>query len=193
MASHEDLDLIRLFGLSAEEASGLGLDPSVQLPRPAAPAPAERRLAAQPAPVAERRLAGRPAPVAQHRPGAHAERSAAARPAAPQRVEQCPQGAHAEPVAPEGAPGIVVPESVTRLGTRPVAEGHACSAGTERAGSAPLMSPHESTAALGAQGAHHSDRLAADRDPDRARRDSELALLAMFENPATCTSESLSA
>ena len=30
MASHDDLDLIRLFGLSAEEASGLGLAPSTQ-------------------------------------------------------------------------------------------------------------------------------------------------------------------
>src|SRR5919199_1532337 len=77
MASHEDLDLIRLFGLSAEEASGLGLDPSVQPPRPA---PSERRSAARgPAPVAPRR-----------------------------------SGAHAEPVAPEGAPGIVVPERATR-------------------------------------------------------------------------------
>src|SRR5436190_1186449 len=30
MASHDDLDLIRLFGLSAEEAGGLGLAPSAQ-------------------------------------------------------------------------------------------------------------------------------------------------------------------
>ena len=37
MASHDDLDLIRLFGLSAEEAGGLGLAPSTQAPR-AAPA-----------------------------------------------------------------------------------------------------------------------------------------------------------
>ena len=140
MASHDDLDLIRLFGLSAEEASGLGLDPSVQPPRPA---PSERRSAARgPAPVAPRR-----------------------------------SGAHAEPVGPEGAPVIVVPESVTRPGARPVAEGHACPrlvgeahaspqsserAGTERAGSAPLMSRHGSMAAGGAEGANRSDRPAAD-------------------------------
>ncbi|HKC76607.1 MAG TPA: Hpt domain-containing protein, partial [Chloroflexota bacterium] len=169
MASHDDLDLIRLFGLSAEEASGLGLAPSAQ---PPGPEPAERRSAARPAPVAPRR-----------------------------------PGAHAEPVAPEGAPGIVVPESVTRPGpsarldsgdvtpessrraapgARPVAEGHASPrlvgeahaspAGTERTGSAPLRSPHGSTATAGAQGA--------DREADRTTRDSELALLAMFGNPA---------
>src|ERR671933_101186 len=89
MASHDDLDLIRLFGLSAEEASGLGLDPSVQPPRPAPPAPAERRSAARPAPVAQRRPA-----------------------------------AHTEPISPEGAPGIVVPERVTRPGpAAPLASG----------------------------------------------------------------------
>src|SRR5579871_6426228 len=32
MANHEDLDLIRLFGLSAEEAGGLGLTGSGQVP-----------------------------------------------------------------------------------------------------------------------------------------------------------------
>src|SRR5437763_9862557 len=175
MASHDDLDLIRLFGLSAEEASGLGLDPSVQPPRPAPAAPAERRLAA------------RPARVAQRRPGAHAE-----------------------PVSPEGAPGIVVPESVARPGSsapldsgdaslessrraapgaRPVAFGHACPAGTGRARSAPPMSPLGSMAAVGAQGSDRSYRPQA----DRATRDSELALLAMFETPATCTSDSLNA
>ena len=35
MASPDDLDLIRLFGLSAEEAGGLGLAPSTQAPRAA--------------------------------------------------------------------------------------------------------------------------------------------------------------
>ena len=32
--ANDDLDLIRLFGLSPEEASGLGLDPSERLPAP---------------------------------------------------------------------------------------------------------------------------------------------------------------
>src|SRR5919202_1219150 len=167
MASHDDFDLIRLFGLSAEEANGLGLDPSGQPPRPA---PAERRSAV-PGPV----------PVAQRRPGAHAE-----------------------PISPEDAPGIVVPESVRRPGAPPVAEGHACPrpvgeahasppsserAGTERAGSAQHMSSHGSMAAAGAQGADRSYRPQA----DRATRESELALLAMFEDPTTCTSDSLNA
>src|SRR5205809_8077201 len=80
MASHDDLDLIRLFGLSAEEAGGLGLAPSAQPPRAAPPV-----------------SGGLPAP---------AERSSAARPAAQQRLSGFspgPTGALAEPVPPAPA------------------------------------------------------------------------------------------
>src|SRR5437764_7836545 len=120
MANHDDLYLISLFGLSAEEATGLGLGPSGQPPR----------------------AGGLPA---------HAERSPAARPAA----QQHPTGAHAEPVPPAGAAGFVA------------------------------YAPEGSQAAAHAPEAERSYRPQADRDADRARRESELALLAMFESADT--------